>query len=1314
MMPQAGFFLHTFFEEQVDVRPEADALVCIGKTYTYKELDIIANKVARYLRIKGITTGDMVGLYCNKSDLPIVAILGILKSGAGYVPLDPAYPEERIGHILKDAGVKVVVSEESLGNKSVLQNSTVVFLDKEIDRILLQSPEKLDPGEVRLDDSQLCYIIYTSGSTGRPKGVMTEHRNIVQFVKSFKKVCNMTPQDRVYQGFSFTFDGSVEEIWIAWANGATLVTANNEIASMPVDAAQYITSRNVTYFSTVPTFLSMIKDDLPTVKLLVVSGEACPQETVDKWALNGRRMLNVYGPTEATVNTTAAECRAGKKVTIGVPLEGYEIFILDEKMMPVTSGTQGELYIAGPTLSRGYMNLPEVTSKAFLPKPAHLNTMFDRIYKTGDLVSLNENNELYFYGRIDHQVKVRGYRIELCEIEAVLREYTAVQGSAVMAYENKQKGLTELAAYIVCKKGEKIQTGELVALLKKRLPQYMIPSYLEIINEIPTLTSGKTDRSRLPAPSTPLIDAERIIVEAATQTQKIIADIWKEQFKAASISIEDNFFTDLGGYSLVAANTVSLLRAALNCDINIRDIYSFPTITALSEHVELLKRKNTGQANENKKRRVNGDLSSTVFKRTPWLIKYGCMTLQAISLILLYSVPVAGVMGSVFLYQKFLEKVLSLPDMIIISSVVLVTLYPVILLSSILVKWVVIGKFKPGEYLLWGGYYFRWWLVTRIHRVSGASFLAGTPLMAIYLRLMGAKIGKGVIINTPHISCFDLLEIGHDSAVGFEAQLNGYRVENGLLKIGTIKIGKECFTGIQSSIGLNCTMKDNASLDDLSLLTDNDTMQQNESRYGSPSRKGIVRLPSKTTVKDKKPMNSFFFTLCSIGAVYFVEVFLLLSALPSGAALYFAFQKNDWTWWLSLLAISIVLFELTFWMFLIITKYVILFKAKPGTYHIQSIYYLRKWIIDTLLSLSRLLTLPVYTTLYALPLLRMLGVKIGKRAELSVLGYVSPDLVSVGQESFFADGSIVGGIRLYNGLFELTENRVGSRSFIGNSALVPVGCSVGNNCLIGVMSVPPAETTETPSNTEWLGSPSFQLPYRKKVEGFKEHEIFRPGLLTCCGRLVIDGMRIMIPSTIEIVNLIGMLYLTYYVMKHFSFVESLLFIPVIAVGLMVGVSLCVVMVKNALIGVYKPVIKPLWSPYVWINEAVNGTYESIIAPLLMPLLGTPFISVFLRLLGVKIGKHVFVETLLLGEFDLVEIGDYSALNFDVIVQNHLFEDRIFKSSYLKIGNDCSIGNMAVILYDTEMGDGSSIGPLSLLMKGEKIQPLSSWEGIPIA
>jgi non-ribosomal peptide synthetase-like protein len=295
---------------------------------------------------------------------------------------------------------------------------------------------------------------------------------------------------------------------------------------------------------------------------------------------------------------------------------------------------------------------------------------------------------------------------------------------------------------------------------------------------------------------------------------------------------------------------------------------------------------------------------------------------------------------------------------------------------------------------------------------------------------------------------------------------------------------------------------------------------------------------------------------------------------------------------------------------------------------------------------------------------------------------------------------------------ELSENTVGSRSFIGNSALLPAGHTIGDNCLIGVLSVPPAGSSQTIPGSEWLGSPSFKLPYRKKVEGFNDNQIYKPTFKLFIGRLFIDALRIIIPSVIEIIGLIFSLLSCYYCEKHFSVWITIALLPLIGTFMALGMSFGIVLLKNAIIGTYKPVIKPLWSPYVWLNEVINGAYESIAAPMLMPLLGTPFFSVFLRLLGAKVGKGVFIETLLFGEFDLIEIGDYAALNNDVIVQNHLFEDRIFKSSHLKIGNNCSLGNMAVILYDAETEEGSSVSSLSLIMKGEKIQS-GRWQGIPV-
>jgi non-ribosomal peptide synthetase-like protein len=1301
-------YLHQFFEQQADIRPDATALSGMKQTYSYIEMEKFTNQIAHYLRQNGVIAGEMVGLFFNRSELPILAMLGILKAGAGYVPIDPAYPEDRIEHIIADASIKVVFSETDLATQMTgAFKGPILLLDKITDTIKALPDSRLNPEHIGLRDEYLSYIIYTSGSTGKPKGVMCEHRNIVNFVNAFKKICNMSDKDRVYQGFSFGFDGSVEEIWMAYANGAVLITGSNDMSKFASETAQYLTNQNISYFSTVPTFLSMIKEDLPTVKTLVVSGEACPQELVDKWAIGNRRMLNVYGPTECTVNTTAAECRAGKPVTIGYPLDCYDTFILDDKLQPVKEGEQGELYIGGPTLSRGYMNLKEMTGKAFIQRPDHIKTNSSRIYKTGDLVSLSPEKELIFYGRIDLQVKIRGYRIELSEIEAVLREHPSIHASAVKPFQTN--GMTELAAYVVLSKGvTELNRDEVIDILKRKLPVYMIPSHLDVIDEMPTLTSGKTDRKRLPEPKTALVKINRIIVEPQTETELELAKIWNEIFKLPSISIEDDFFMDLGGYSLIAAQVVSELRKAKNADVAIRDIYQHSTIRKLGTHLDTKELPAVNKKEPETKR----EKSSDVFKKVSPLTRLTCIGLQGLSVFGFCGITSTLIYLSILLYNAINKGQLSHEGIAVISVIIFLSMFPLTLFSGIIAKWVIIGRFKTGQFPIYSMYYFRWWLFTRIQRMTGAPFLAGTPLMNWYLRLMGAKVGRNCSINTATFSIFDHVKIGDSTSIGFETQIPGYIVEDGYLKIGSVEIGNNCFLGIQSSVGINTVLGDNVALDDQSMIPDGEKVTTGEGRRGSPAQKALVTVPDLLGKKEIHG-NSFFAGVAALCSIYFVELFVLIAALPSAAIFFLAFQKDDWLWWISMILIAIPLFETSYWLCMILVKHLLIGKLKPGIIPVNSLSYYRKWTIDSLINMSRLITLPLYTTLYILPFLRMLGVKIGKRAELSVLSYFSPDLTEIGPESFFADGSIVGGLKYYKGYCQIAANKVGKRSFIGNSAVLPTGKSVGDNCLIGVLSSPPENKDSTPDNTEWLGSPSFQLPHRKKVEGFNDTVIFKPTAGLVILRLIIDGLRIAIPSLLEIASIVSLVYLTNYAATHFSGVKLALLLPSIGLCILIATIAGVAIVKNMLIGVYKPVIKPLWSPYVWINEAVNGVYESVAAPLLTPLLGTPFFAMFMRLLGVKIGKNVFIETTLFGEFDLVEIGDNAALNVDVIVQNHLFEDRIFKSSHLKIGKNCSLGNMAVILYDTEMHDGSSISAHSLLMKGETIPADSHWEGIPI-
>ena len=364
------------------LRPDHPALECDDDVLTYGELDRLANGFATALQSRGIGTGDLVALYAEKSSRLFAAMLGILKAGAGYVPLDPKFPLSRVLGILEDADIAVAICERNLSDALAGQTAAALMMLDEIDEAPAAPP--LQPVAVAPDD--LCYVIYTSGSTGRPKGVLIEHRNAVNFVHSLRTVYRLTADERIYQGFSLAFDASVEEIWAAFSLGGTLVVPSSDIARSAFDAADFINTRNITYFSTVPPFLAMIAEDLPTVKLLVLGADVCPPELVQRWATPTRRLLNTYGPTEATVVATATECMPDKPVTIGRALPGYSAYVLNEKMEPVATGNCGELYIGGASVARGYLNRPNLTAECFVANPFDADGSSPRLYRTRDLV----------------------------------------------------------------------------------------------------------------------------------------------------------------------------------------------------------------------------------------------------------------------------------------------------------------------------------------------------------------------------------------------------------------------------------------------------------------------------------------------------------------------------------------------------------------------------------------------------------------------------------------------------------------------------------------------------------------------------------------------------------------------------------------------------------------------------------------------------------------------------------------------------------------------------------------------------------------
>jgi len=1302
--------VHRLFEAEAERRPHAPAIVSGDMVLSYGELNARANRLARYLRRRTVAPRELVGLFVERSPDAILAILSILKTGAAYVPLDPSHPSERVRRIIEEAGIRTLVSESPFRASTGNLCSKVIELDDPSAPWQNESADALMDSENDVTPEDLSYVLYTSGSTGNPKGVMTEHRNVTSFVTAFNRVIRLTEEDRVFQGFSLGFDGSVEEMWMAFSNGAALVVPPRGAARFGNDLAQLITGGRVTVFSTVPTSLSLISDSLPTVRLLIVSGERCTKDLVSRWATSRRRVLNVYGPTETTVNATAAECTPNRDITIGRPLPGYEILLLDEARQPVAPGTMGEVYIAGPGVARGYLNQPELTEKHFVSLSLHAPGEPVRVYRTGDLGIVNEGGELLFLGRMDNQVKVRGYRIELSEIETVLAEHPSIRSAVVVVDE--ADGTPTLVAHVTAEDPAcGIDRNEVFAFLSSRLPTYMVPAFLDVLPAMPMLASGKVDRKSLPPPATPLVAAGRTVREPRTDLETELVTAFRQVFKSDSISIDDDFFLALGGYSLLAARLVSQIRRSeLGVQIAILDIYEYPTIEALATHLES-KRTTTPRApDESGTQRLS---SRDIFNQLSLAERVGSTGLQLLGIYILYGMMGLPFVGWFLSSDAWRAGALSSAGFAARWLGIAAATWPVFLALSVATKWLVIGRFKPGSYPLWGWYYARFWLVRHVTQLAMPGLMAGTPLLSLYLRCMGARIGRSCTIDTVHCAVFDLLSIGDETSIGSETQLLGYHVEDGFLRIGSVDVGNRCFVGIHSALGLNVRMGDNARLDDLSLLAHGTSVPAGEARRGSPAQAGAVSLPESAFPRSSRARRALFGAMHLV-TIYALGLAFLPTLVPSVLLAAWAHRTGSSLRLIASLPIAGVLGTVTFCLWVPLVKGFILPRLRPGVYRTESILYLRKWAVDLLMQASRYLARPLYTTIYLPPWLRLLGAKIGRRAELSTVSQISPELTELGDQSFLADGSMIGGRRAHLGALQVAEARVGRRSFVGNGAILPVGKSLGDGCLLGCLSVPPEGSLRTPNATEWLGSPSFVLPHRQRMGGFDESVTHEPTRKLMAQRLVVDALRIVIPSTLAAGQLALLQTLLASSRAKLSLAAWVLAVPVaIMVSAAAGIA-GVVATKKLLIGTFRPTIKPLWSMFVWLNEAVNGAYETVAAPLLVPLLGTPYCAPWLRLLGCKIGRRVYLETTLFSEFDLVSIGDYAALNAGAVIQNHLFEDRIMKASYLKVGEGCCVGGMAVILYDTEMRQGSSVGPLSLLMKGETLPARTRWLGIPTA
>ncbi|MCZ8116908.1 MAG: amino acid adenylation domain-containing protein [Microcystis sp. LE18-22.4A] len=576
------YCIHQLFEEQVVKTPDAIAVIDGEKSLTYEQLNQKANQLAYYLQNLGVKTEDLVGICIERSVLMIIGLLGILKAGAAYIPLDPNYPSERLAYMLEDSAVSVLLTQENLVDTLPNYLGTIFCLDQD-GKILDHHPQDnlLHP----MTSENLAYVIYTSGSTGKPKGVLIQHQSLLNLVSWHQNAFDITTIDRVTQLAGIAFDASVWEIWPYLTAGACLAIVPPDLLTSPKQLQEWLIAKKITVsFLPTPLAETLIPLDWSPncpLRLMLTGGDKLNDFPPTSIPFT---LVNNYGPTENTVVTTSVKITPDllteKAPPIGRPISNTQVYILDQYQQPVPIGIPGELYIGGSGLAKGYLNRPELTDSKFIANPFS-QKLSDRLYKTGDLVRYGNDGQIEFVGRIDHQVKIRGFRIELGEIETVLNQHPQVKEAIIIARED-QPGVKRLCAYVIA--SQNLTVSQLRLFLQEKLPQYMVPAFFVLLDAFPLTANGKIDRCALPQPTLELEDEAALNLSPGTEKERILAAIWQRVLGLKNISINDNFF-ELGGDSILAIQIIAQANQA-GLQITPKQLFSHQTIAQLATVAE--------------------------------------------------------------------------------------------------------------------------------------------------------------------------------------------------------------------------------------------------------------------------------------------------------------------------------------------------------------------------------------------------------------------------------------------------------------------------------------------------------------------------------------------------------------------------------------------------------------------------------------------------------------------------------------------------------------------------------------------------------
>ncbi|HJV51896.1 MAG TPA: Pls/PosA family non-ribosomal peptide synthetase [Noviherbaspirillum sp.] len=1297
--------------------PDRIALVFGESRLTYRELNERADAVASALIAAGVRPGQIIGLWLPRGLDLLVMQAGIAKTGAAWLPFDADTPVDRIAICLEDATSPGIVScaefAPRLAGLSCAVWTTGQLLAPAAGPLLRRA------GAL---PSHPAYVIYTSGSTGKPKGIEISQGAICHFLRSENSVLGIRGDDLVYQGFSVAFDMSFEEIWISYLVGATLWIAPKELATDPEALPLALAKNQVTVLHAVPTLLALFEQDVPSLRLINLGGEMCPEALVARWARAGRQVFNSYGPTEATVSASMAELHANEPVTIGSPLPNYGLLVIDpatENGLTLQNrGDTGELCITGPGVALGYLGRPDLTAEKFLPNPwAGDSRHHARLYRTGDLARIDADGRVQCLGRTDDQVKIRGFRVELGEIEAVLARQPGVGTAAVVL--RKDDGIEQLIAFIVAEGSANLSAANLRGALAECLPPYMVPGHFEMLDEMPRLLSGKIDRKVLKAlPLTAAAAADGSDMPQTPAEEALFAAL-AGLFPGQPITRGADFFSDLGGHSLFAARLASALRAHPGfTHVTVRDIYQNRSVGRIAQAI--------AQAEETAA--ADNAAEAKPVTRPSALKRWLCGAAQAAAVPALVTIRMGQWLAPFFTYHFFTgDPGDSIPRAIAASVGVFLLATLLEFAIAITGKWLIAGRMKPGRYPLWGLTYYRWWLADRLVESAPTYLLGGSSLYTWWLRALGASIGREVLIGSITLRAPDLLSIGDGVSIGNAVNFENARVQDGELRLGTIALGDDAYVGSYAVLEGGTAIEKSGHLEGQSALGEGARVPAARVWSGSPARDAGAFDPASLRPRPavsrlRLAGEALFFLLgaLAVAALFFLPVFPAFMLIDW-------FSDPDHLAWMqtsspSLLLVKYFVLALPASALLIVCtalisagiRWSVLPRMKAGSWPVHSAVYCGKWLVNQIQESSLNILHGVYATIYAPFWYRLLGAKVGRNAEISSALGVVPDMLTLGDETFIADAVMLGDEQIDGGWMSVQPTVISRRSFVGNGAYVPDGTTLPENVLIGVHTRTPRNEQMREGDT-WLGTPPINLPAREQLSGFPESLTFRPSLLRRICRGLIEAFRIVAPHAI--VTAVGYTV----VLDVMSVAGAGRWFDVISklavAGLLFGIGtlLFVAALKWLLLGRYKAATKPMWTPFVWLSEAVTNMYEGITVPNFMRYLrGTPMLPVAFNLFGCRIGRGVYMDTTDITEFDCVSIGDHSEVNALACPQTHLFEDRVMKIDHVTIGKGVYLGPRSAVLFSANVADGAKIGALTLVMKGEFIPANSRWHGCPAA